>query len=202
MIRQFLFLAAVMPAAAIAQDGPTFDCSKATHEAEIAICEDPGLAALDRMLADRYAEALDAATSLDAGADDAVAELKAYQRGWIGGRDECWKTDDLNGCIHDAYLQRDAELVAQWMLMKPTQVSTWMCGDDGRMEVVTYFFDTGLPSVRFEIGDTIDVGTLSRTASGAKYDGSFGRSIWLKGDEAMYHEASPNDADFSCKLAG
>lgn len=186
----------LLPGVVLAQDGPTFDCAKAEHEAETAICENAELSALDRRLAETYSAALDAAEGLDAGAEEAVAELKAYQRGWIGGRDDCWQADDIVSCITDAYQHREAELVATWMLEEPIGMATWLC--DGGPEVVTMFYDTPLASVRLEVGDTIDVGTVTRTASGAKYEGSFGRSIWIKGDEAMYHEASPNDADYTC----
>lgn len=187
------------PGVVLAQEGPTFDCAKATHEAEIAICENAELAALDRRLAETYGAALAMAEGLDAGAETAVAELKAYQRGWIGGRDACWKDSDIVACISDAYLRREAELVAMWMLEEPIGTSVWMC--DGGPEVVTMFFDTPLPSARMEVGDSIDVATVTRTASGAKYEGSFGRSIWIKGNEALYREASPNDAEYGCVLA-
>ena len=80
----------LLPGVVLAQEGPTFDCANAEHEAETAICENAELAALDRRLAETYSAALDAAEGLDAGAEEAVAELKAYQRGWIGGRDDCW----------------------------------------------------------------------------------------------------------------
>lgn len=92
----------LLPGVVLAQEGPTFDCAKAEHEAETAICENAELAALDRRLAETYSAALDAAEGLDAGAEEAVAELKAYQRGWIGGRDDCWQADDIVSCITDA----------------------------------------------------------------------------------------------------
>lgn len=190
---------ACCPGVVLAQEGPTFDCAKATHEAEIAICENAELAALDRRLAETYGAALAAAEGLDAGAEAAAAELKAYQRGWIGGRNACWKDSDIVACISDAYLRREAELVAMWMLEEPVGTSVWMC--DGGPEVVTMFFDTPLPSARMEVGDSIDVATVTRTASGTKYEGSFGRSIWIKGNEALYREASPNDAEYGCVLA-
>ena len=190
---------ACCPGVVLAQEGPTFDCAKATHEAEIAICENAELAALDRRLAETYGAALAMSEGLDAGAETAVAELKAYQRGWIGGRDACWKDSDIVACISDAYLRREAELVAMWMLEEPVGTSVWMC--DGGPEVVTMFFDTPLPSARMEVGDSIDVATVTRTASGTKYEGSFGRSIWIKGNEALYREASPNDAEYGCVLA-
>lgn len=186
------------PAAALAQDGPSFDCARAETGAEKLVCADPALAALDRRVAARFAAALDVARGLDAGAAEAEATLRAYQRGWIGGRDECWKAADERACVEDAYLRREAELVAEWMLDAPTATTFWTCGGTPANEVVTMFFDTPLPAVRFERGDSIDTGTLSPTGSGARYDGSFGRYIWIKGDQADYRDPDPDGQTFQC----
>lgn len=79
-----LALAAAAPAYAA---DPSFDCAKAEHEIETLICRDDRLAALDREIARLYALArtgphMDAARS---------KQLAAYQRGWIKGRNDCWK---------------------------------------------------------------------------------------------------------------
>jgi len=84
------------------------------------------------------------------------------------------------------------------MLEEPTGVSAWACGGNPANEVVTFFFDTTRPSVRFERGDTIDTGSLVRTASGSKYEGSFGRSIWIKGKAATYREPDPDGTTYEC----
>lgn len=190
------------PAAALAQDGPSFDCARAETGAEKLVCADPALAALDRRVAAHFAAALDVARGLDAGAAEAEATLRAYQRGWIGGRDECWKAADERACVKDAYLRREAELVAEWMLDAPTATTFWTCGGSPANEVVTMFFDTPLPAVRFERGDSIDTGTLSPTGSGARYDGSFGRYIWIKGDQADYRDPDPDGQTYACVAQG
>ena len=182
----------------IAAEEPSFHCAKAESSAEKLICEDDNLARLDRLVATRYDAALDAAGNLDSGAAEAEAELLATQRGWIEGRNECWKSDDLRACVETAYLRRNAELVALWMLEEPVRIVAWACDGNPANEVVTYFYDTELPAIRFERGDTVDAGALVRTASGAKYEGSFGRSIWIKGDEAMYRDADPYGAELDC----
>jgi uncharacterized protein YecT (DUF1311 family)/membrane-bound inhibitor of C-type lysozyme len=194
----FLCLAA---GSALAQDGPSFDCSKAESSAEELICEDADLAALDRIVADRYGAALAVVRGLDTGSAEAEDELRAIQRGWIKGRDECWKAGDLRDCVEAAYLRREGELVARWILDEPTGTAVWVCDGNPANEVVTMFFDTTLPSVRFERGDSIDTGSLSRTASGSRYDGSFGRYIWIKGDEATYREPDPDGTEFQCVLS-
>lgn len=191
----------ILASPAVAQDGPSFDCSKASSGAEDMICTDAELARLDRFVSDRYAEALAAIRALDAGAAEAEDNLRAWQRGWLSARNECWKSEDMRLCIEDAYLRREGELVAEWMLEEPTATAFWTCDNSPANEVVTMFFDTELPSVRFERGDTIDTGVLVRTASGSKYEGSFGRSIWIKGDEALYREADPDGTEVTCTVS-
>lgn len=184
-----------------AQTGPSFDCSIAETSAEKLICEDAELGRLDRLVANRFAAAIAVVSGLESGASDVENELRAHQRGWLAGRDECWKADSLRECIEAAYLRREGELVARWLLEEPTGISVWACGDNPANEVVTYTFDTELPSVRFERGDMIDTGAVVPTASGSKYAGSVGRSIWIKGNEAIYRDADPDGETYSCSLA-
>lgn len=199
-MRYLVAVFCAIAAPVVAQEGPSFDCAKAGTSAEEMVCADADLARLDRLVADRYAAAMAAARGLDAGADEAEAELRAYQRGWIKGRDECWKADDQRACVEASYQRREAELVATWMLEEPTNTAFWTCGGNPANEVVTMFFDTDLPSLRFERGDSIDVGVLTRTASGARYDGSFGRFIWMKGNEATYRDPDPDGTEYQCVL--
>ncbi len=197
-----LCVALALPALPLAaQEGPSFDCSKAQSSAEELVCADADLAALDRLIAERYAAALEAARNLDFGAEEAEANLKAYQRGWIKGRDDCWKADDLRACVEYEYQRREAELVTQFILEEPTGTTFWQCQGNPANEVVTMYFDTALPSIRFERGDSIDTGMLSETASGSRYDGSFGRYIWIKGDEATYREPDPDGTEMTCTVA-
>lgn len=193
-----LVLSALAVSPARAAEGPSFDCAKAEGEAEELVCGDAALAALDRRLAERYAAALATAEGLDAGAQAAVDELRATQRGWIGGRNECWKADDARACVEEEYLRREGELVARYMLEEPSSKARWMCEDNPANELYTDFFDTELPSVRLEYGDGIDTGSLVRTGSGSRYDASFGRFIWMKGEEAQFvwTEGEPQ----SCKV--
>jgi len=201
MARTLTILGIMLAFPALAQEGPSFDCSKAESSAEELICTDPDLAALDRRVTERYAAALDAVRGLDSGAEQAEGTLRTYQRGWIKGRDECWKADDLRDCVEFSYLRREGELVAEWLLEEPTGIAFWTCDGNPANEVVTYFFDTELPSVRFERGDTIDTGSLVPTGSASRYEGSFGRSIWIKGEEATYREPDPDGASCDCVLA-
>ncbi len=200
MLALLTALGVALATPARSDDGPSFECEKAATEAEEFICGDGELSRLDRLVADRFAAALVAARGLDAGAAAAKDDLRAAQRGWIKGRDDCWKAEDPRACMERAYLRREGELVAGWMLDTPAATAFWACDGDRANEVVTLFFDTALPSVRFQRGDTIDTGSLTRTASGSKYEGGFGRSIWIKGEEAVYREPYPDGREFGCTL--
>lgn len=84
-------------------EGPAFDCAKAEHDAETAVCDSPALSELDRELARLYGLALDGAHM----SEDRVRELTAMQRGWIKGRDDCWKSDlGLETCVANEYAFR------------------------------------------------------------------------------------------------
>jgi len=201
-MHRIVFLICLLAATeALGRDGPSFDCAKARSAAEKLVCEDADLARLDRLVADRYAAALKVIRGLDAGARQAEADLRTLQRGWIKGRDECWKADDLRACVESSYLRREGELVARWMLEEPTGIAFWACDGNPANEVVTYFYATTLPSVRIERGDSVDAGSLAPTGSGSKYEGSFGRSIWIKGEEAIYRDPDPDGSSLQCVLA-
>ncbi|MCV2887756.1 MliC family protein [Ruegeria aquimaris] len=200
-MRAFFAACLLLAAPAFAQEGPSFDCSKAQSDAEQLICQDADLARLDRLVTARYVAALDVVEGLDTGAERAKQSLRAEQRGWIKGRDECWKADDLRTCIADSYLRREGELVARWMLEEPAGIAFWACGGNPANEVATYFYATELPSVRFERGDSVDTGSLVPTGSGSRYEASFGRSIWIKGDNAIYRDPDPDGSEWDCVLA-
>jgi uncharacterized protein len=88
---------------------PSFDCAKAESAAEIMICEDAGLAELDRELAALYSEVLTAAQ----GSDD-LAIVQRDQRDWFEFRDECMGTGAANPCVAVAYEQR-IEALRGWL---------------------------------------------------------------------------------------
>lgn len=179
-MRPLLLPLVLFAAPAAAQ--PIFDCAEASHEAEVAICESPSLRALDRALADRFESAVAVTRTLGAGAAEAEAKLRAYQRGWMFGRDECRKAADVAACVTLAYHRRIAQLVTRYLLEVPTAITTWSCA--GNSEIVAYLFDTDPPYARLEYGDRVDTGLLTPTASGSRYEASLGTWLWIKGDEA------------------
>jgi len=179
-------LAAALAAAPALAAGPSFDCAKAQSGAETAICADPELSELDLRLGEAYAGAMAAAKGLDSGAAEAAARLRVEQRGWIKGRDECWKSETgLMPCIGDMTRARTAELQAAWSLVEPTATTFWACNGNPADEVVTTFFPTDPGTARIERGDQTEIAVQGRSGSGARYEASFGKLLWIKGKEAL-----------------
>lgn len=172
--------------------GPAFDCAKASGEVEKLICADQGLAALDRKLDGVYKAALAKAS------DDVPKFLRTEQRGWIKGRDECWKAKgagnpvylteswvatDVRGCVEGQYRMRIAELQVQLRLMPAKGPVFFACNNQPANEFVATFFETDPPAASVERGDRTVIAYQVRTASGAKYEGQ-NLALWTKGNEA------------------
>ncbi|MEO1317268.1 MAG: MliC family protein [Pseudomonadota bacterium] len=176
-------LASAGPGEAADETAPAFDCGRAFGDVEEMICGDPALAALDRRITRRFANAV---RSLRQGEDAkaAVKALRAEQRGWISGRNECWKAEDMRSCTEDAYLTREGELTATYLLESPVATASYACNDNPADAFDAAFFETALPSVRVERGDSIATGSLAPSASGSRYALPFGRELWIKGEEA------------------
>ena len=71
---------------------------KLTSSVEQRICTDPKLAALDRQLADVYAAAIRQGRPTPT-----RSRSRTAQRGWIKGRNDCWKSTDVPACVENAY---------------------------------------------------------------------------------------------------
>ena len=139
---------------------PSFDCGKATGEFEQMACKDPELAALDRQLADTFAQALAKAADKDT--------LQATQRGWIKGRDECWKADDKPACVREAYIVRIVDLRIQHdLVVIPTAVE-YRCDDDAKPFAATFYNDEPRAAV-LTWGDDQAIVPAAVSASGARY---------------------------------
>lgn len=85
---------------------PSFDCADTFGSIEAMICDDPALMALDRRLNALYAQKIEA---IDA---DEALPIRAFQRGWIKARNDCFKANDPRQCVVDIYNDRIAELSA------------------------------------------------------------------------------------------
>ena len=171
-----------LPAAVHAQ-GPAFDCTKAQGEVEKLLCSDPALAALDRKLDEIYQAATAKATG------DMARQLRTEQRGWIKGRNDCWKAngqqtwitatwtvDTVDGCVAAQYRLRTSELQSYWRLVPPKTV-LYACQNNPANEVVANFFETDPATIRLERGDR----TVTLWQVGAGSEGYFeGQNVSLR----------------------
>lgn len=146
---------------------PAFDCGKIeSGSIEQLICQDQELAQLDRKLAEVYAAAQGKA------ADGQSPRLRTEQRGWIKGRNDCWKSADQRSCVAELYRLRIAELQAQYRLIKPSGPFTYLCDEKKDRPVVVHYFQTEPPTAWAEFGDSSALLYRQPSGSGAKYAGS------------------------------
>ena len=165
---------AFTPPASAAQ-GPSFKCSDTmSSSVEDIICKTAELAALDRTLATAYNAALK-----KAGADS--KPLKAEQRGWIKGRDECWKADDKQTCISSSYRQRIIEVQSTYGLVASTGPVRFDCGSNGTVSAT--FFQTEPPSLAATYKSQRSLMIAAPSASGSRYQGQ-NESFWEHQGEA------------------
>jgi len=109
MKRHYSILAVALLSIAGYANQPSFDCSKVKKDSsEGVICTSDKLMDLDRELSGVYKQALAKASKNDM--------LKAEQRGWIKGRNECWKEKDEKACMIDAYQNRIKALKEKYAL--------------------------------------------------------------------------------------
>lgn len=173
-----MFLAVVWVAPPVLAANPSFDCTKVEKDSvEQMICEDDGLAELDRKLAKIYTAAARKASK------ERPPLLKAEQRGWIKGRNECWKSNDQRGCIADEYTTRIAELQAKYRLVPMMGPVFYACDGNPSNEVVATFFQTDPPTLIAERGDQVSLMYLEPSGSGSKYQGR-NETLWEHGNEA------------------
>jgi uncharacterized protein len=180
--------------------GPAFDCSKASGSVEELICGNAELAALDQKLDATYKAATKVIEGFggQAARKNELRNLKVFQRGWIKGRNECWKASDIAQCTRDEYQRRIAELQAQYVLVKGGKPVFFTCDGSPADEIVATFIPAELPAVRLERGDRTIIAIASSSASGAKYEGPFGMVFWTKGDQATVEW--PQGNEFKCVI--
>ena len=177
------------------EEGPSFDCAKAGWSVEELICKDADLAALDRQMAAVYAAALKRVT------EDNYEDPAAVQRGWIKGRNDCWKSDNLRACIVSSYQHRIAELQIQYgQLVVPTPVY-YTCGKTALTAVFYQQTDPQTVVLTFIPALTgVDqiLAYHSPSGSGAQYEGR-NVSFWEHHGEA---KLTWFDQEMSCKVKG
>ncbi|MET0052281.1 MAG: MliC family protein [Candidatus Thiodiazotropha sp.] len=147
-------------------EGPSFSCDKVeAGSTEAMICADAQLSALDRKLAGVYMAAVEKAVNQH------PPMLKAEQRGWIKGRNDCWKSTDQRSCVKHEYERRIVELQAQYRLVDFTGPVQFICEGNPANEVIVTFFNTEPPTLIAERGDRVSLMFIQPSASGSKYQG-------------------------------
>jgi len=196
-------LSVLAPAASPANSGPGFDCTRAKGQAQELVCADEQLAMLDRETSRFYALA---SHSPELGTKQR-ARLRAYQIGWIRGRDDCWKAADLRACVLDSYVTRIHELRRDYPAARGADTDGISSGpasvacEGVERRMAATFIRTDPPLACLESQDRRYTMTLTPTASGARYvadtdDGEL--AFWTKGDTAMLQ--MPGQPAINCSI--
>ncbi|MFK8329688.1 MliC family protein [Pseudomonas sp. BJa5] len=177
LTRPLLLLACLLSTGlALAANGPSFSCDKAEGMA-LKVCQSPQLSELDQKLAALYQRALDQADS------DTKKQLKATQRGWIKGRDECWKASDADACVLEQYQVRLVELQIRSGAVQVPAAVEFDC-DDGSKPFTAVFYNQLDPQAAvLTYGDDQTIVIAQRSGSGSKY-GREGVEFWEHQGEA------------------
>ncbi|PTQ68213.1 uncharacterized protein C8K61_112130 [Pseudomonas sp. GV071] len=187
-LRAIVCAGLLSPWLATVSHAASFDCSKAAAGSiEELVCKTPALSAQDEQLAKVYQQALAKAKN------EHPPTLKAEQRGWLKGRDECWKADDKTHCVSDAYQQRIAELQARYQLLPGKGPVRYVCDNQPGKEVLATFYATEPPTLIAELGDSTSLMYAQPSASGSQYQGR-NESFWEHQGEATVvwgYEAPP-----------
>ena len=175
------FLTAIALATAVcgvAHAQPAFDCAEATGEVEILICNNDELQKLDQSLARTYAQAMQALPEQDRAIE------KATQRGWIKGRNDCWKSDDVDTCVTYSYQTRIVELQIRSGALEAPAFIQLSCAEVPNQRLTATFYNKTDPrSVVLTLDNDQVIAFATRSASGARYQAS-NVDFWTKGKEA------------------
>lgn len=192
MIKMLLGTLALMPLLASAAT-PSFDCTKAHSAAEQLVCQDAGLAALDNELAALYPKAMSQLS-----AEQQKTE-KAMQRGWIKGRNECWKESDSRQCVEESYQLRITELQIKGGQLRVPSPVDYQC--DGGIRLSTYFYNEAKrPAAVINLSEGAQVLAFEApSASGARYEGQ-NLTLLTKGNEARLERY--DQAARQCRVSG
>ena len=188
-----ILLLALLLAPAAHAATPSFDCAKAESSAEELVCSDAPLAALDQELARLFALARDSADLTS----EQRSTLIAMQRGWIKGRDDCWKADDLRACVVAEYLTRILDLRREYPAARSADDAGISRGPftvtcDGFPQPISFIIAKTDPELAWlEWPDGFLALTQTRSASGVRYaTGETGATVfWMKGKDATFERS-------------
>jgi len=158
------------------------------------LCQQPELQQLDQQLNQVYQQALAKATAaaaqLTQQATDIQAQpvryLKAEQRGWLKGRDECWKATELSACVRQQYQYRIAQLQANYQLVAASGPVLYRCSDAPGSEVMVRFYPTNPASLIAERGDQVSFMLLQGAEDAAKESAE----RYLGRNESLSHQGT------------
>ena len=173
---QVLLTCLLSSGAALAAEGPSFSCDKAEGMA-LKVCQSPQLSKLDRDLAALYKRVLGQADS------DTQKQLKATQRGWIKGRDECWKASDADACIREQYQVRLVKLQIQSGAVQVPAAVEFDCDDNSKPFTAVFYNQLDPQAAVLTFGDDQTIAIAQPAASGSKY-GADGVEFWEHQGEA------------------
>lgn len=138
------------------------DCTQVESESDKAVCAYPDLLALDTRLAEVYQRAVS-----DAGSD--VAALETEQRGWVAGRDDCWKNSDVHQCILESYQTRLVELQIHRKGADVPATVEYRCGDGSTPVSAVFYNDIDPPAMVLTVGDDKAILIQQPMGSGIRY---------------------------------
>ena len=184
--------------------GPSFDCAKADGAIETLICRDRQLGQLDRETTRLFELARDSAGAPFGRRD----ELIATERGWIKGRNDCWKASDLRACVVASYAQRIHELRQGYAAARNGDSRGISLGPfvatctKMNAPVGVTFINSNPALVYLQWPDNSLVLPQALSGSGARYAAKTGKGgyvFWNKGDGAQFQ--LPDKTTRRCKLA-
>lgn len=121
----------------------SFDCNKATTEAETAICNDPELSALDERLSGVYVRGRQVTKNVSG----SYLEIQNDQIDWLNKRNQCGPE---TSCLLNVYQTRIEELKEFDFenLFKLSELEKQMCKDQAEIG-----FDSGITQKMFDAGN-------------------------------------------------
>lgn len=139
----------------------SFDCSKASATVEKMICEDAGLAELDRKMADEYQKVLKATSD--------KSSLEASQRDWIASRNECAQNKDVRGCVVDSYQKRMVELFIVDPSHQPALAVSYRCPTQTKNFTMQFYNNEKPAAALLTLGSDKAVVFQQPSGSGIRY---------------------------------
>lgn len=169
---------------------PAFDCVKANGTIEKLLCNDEGLAVLDRKMTRVFAAAIGNLSAADKNKQQTI------QRGWIKGRNDCWKADAVRDCVESEYTTRITALqIIGGLVVVPSYVG-YVCNTyPAKPFTATFYNNTELPSAVLTFGEDQVIAYRAKSGSGARYQGRI-VSFWEHQGEVSVEWV---DAKFVCR---